>query len=101
MTKKILTATSKVLILRSRGAAPRRMATSTAMVRDARKRALLTMRPRSFVQPHVLEAQIVVLAVVVRREALHIRLPAIDRRAVQDHRPRGVVDQDAFDVPDD
>src|SRR5277367_278342 len=53
-----------------------------------------------FIQPHVLEAQIVVLAVVVGVKILHIRLPAIAGRAPQNARTRGVIDQKMLDLPD-
>jgi hypothetical protein len=55
----------------------------------------------SLVQPDVLEAQIVVLAVVVRPVILDVGLPAIAGEAVQDDGTRGVVDQHPLDLPDD
>jgi hypothetical protein len=61
---------------------------------------MTAFRP-SLVQPDVLEPQIVVLAVVVWMEILHVGLPAIAGGRVQDDRARGVFDQEAFDVPDD
>jgi hypothetical protein len=53
------------------------------------------------IQPNLLEAQIVVLAVVVRVEILQVRLPAIADRAEQDARTRGVIDEQTLDLPDD
>ena len=53
----------------------------------------------SLIQPHILKPQIVVLAVTVRPKVLHMRLPAIAGRAVQDHWPGGILDQHALDLP--
>src|SRR4029450_6018705 len=54
----------------------------------------------STIQPHILESEIVILAVVVRLEVSHVRLSGIGGGAVQDHWARGILDQDALDVPD-
>src|SRR6202035_5745719 len=53
------------------------------------------------IQPDILEPQAVVLAVVVRGVTPDIGLPAIDGDAGEDDRARGVVDQEALDLPDD
>jgi hypothetical protein len=61
---------------------------------------MTAFRP-SLIQPHILEPQIVVLAVVVRMKILHVGLPTIAGSAVQDDRSRGVLDQKTLDVLDD
>src|SRR3954466_5821433 len=55
----------------------------------------------SLVQPDVLEAGVVVDAVVVHGEILHIGLPAGAAAVVLDDRARGVLDQQVLDIPDD
>ena len=52
-----------------------------------------------FVQPDVLETQIVVLAVIVRDVVAHIGLPAIGGDVGDDDRSGGIVDQDALIDP--
>src|ERR1700756_5611257 len=52
-----------------------------------------------FVQPHVVEARVVILAVVVRPKILHIRLPAIAGRAPDDAWTRGILGQQPLDIP--
>src|SRR5262245_743139 len=53
------------------------------------------------IQPHILEAQVVVLAVVMRPEPLDIGLPAIRRRLPDDAGTRGVLGEQTLDLPDD
>ena len=54
------------------------------------------------IQPDILEPNIVILAVVVRDVALHVRLPAVAGNAeLQEDRTRHVLGEDALDVPHD
>src|SRR5215813_15177147 len=55
---------------------------------------------RLSVEPEVLEARAVVDAVDHVGEALHLRLPAGRNAAVEDDRPRVVLDQLLLDLPD-
>ena len=67
----------------SRSENPKCIATCTLPLDGSRvgvERAGMTAISPSLIQPHVLEAQIVVLAVVVRPEILHMGLPAIAGR---------------------
>ena len=57
--------------------------------------------PRSFVQPEILEARVVVDRVVVNHEALHVRVPAGGHVLVGDDRPGEVLGQLPLDLPDD
>src|SRR3954464_6208745 len=53
------------------------------------------------IQPDVLEAGVVVDAVVVHRKTFHIWLPAGAAAVVLDDGPRRVLDQQVLDIPDD
>src|SRR5688572_24348940 len=65
----------------------------TATSRAIRRRALL-------LEPHVLEAPVVVDRVFLLDMALEVGMPASALLAVIDHRARHVLDQDALDLPD-
>src|SRR5712664_1591246 len=55
----------------------------------------------SLVQPDFLEPQVIVLAVFVRREILHVGLPAVAGHAGENDRSRRVVDKKTLDSPDE
>src|SRR5437588_470539 len=75
----------------------------SSMARGSRRRARTGAKPkpaRSVVEPHVLEAPAVILAVRHDRQVLHARPPAGSRADIVDDRPRDILLQLLVDVPD-
>src|SRR5262245_66384400 len=56
--------------------------------------------PNLFVEPDMLETQVVVDRVLVLDMALEVGMPASRSDVMKDDRPRNILDQNAFDVPD-